>query len=174
MHLDRQQSSHEIRELGLPEFFVELFDEQRTLRELEVSAPNGVFQKRNLDRAYHLIPIFEFRGEVFCCEQHPEGARFVAFPLERPGETRVFGRTFQCALAALFIDFWQDERNDLILPMLAESLEFDYLLELLHEIGDANKLPRTEYLDWRARFCKSCGETEIPLWESLPALDAVA
>jgi hypothetical protein len=174
VQLNREQSTREVRELGLPEFFVELFAEQRTLRELEVSAPSAIFETRKLNRSYHLIPIFEFRGQQFCCELHPEGSRFVAFHLERPEETKVFGRRFQCALAALFIEFWQDERNDLILPMLAESLEFDYLSELLEEIGEANKLPRTEYLEWQTRFCAACGENEIPLWENVPALDAVA
>jgi hypothetical protein len=173
-HLTRERAKREIQELSLPEFFVDLFRGERTLRELGIAAPEQIFALKKVTRSYHLIPLFEYQNETYCCEEHPEGKRFIAFSLDDFDKTTVFGRSFQCLLAALFIEFWQDERNDVILPMLAEALEFDYFDELVHEIGEANKLPTAQYFEWRTRFCAGCAENEIALWQQAPKLPAVA
>jgi hypothetical protein len=174
MPLNMKQARQEIQELQLPDFFVELFTGERTLRELGLNAPQQIFNLKNLSRPYRVIPLFEYRNHAYCCEQHPEGPRFIAFDIQQPDDTTVFGKSFQCVLAMLFIDFWQDERNDIVLPMLAEALEFDRFDELLQEIGPANKLATAQWLDWQKRFCKSCEEGEILLWQENSKLDAVA
>jgi len=173
-YLTREQAKREIQELSLPEFFVDLFKGERTLGELGISAPHQIFALKKVARSYPVIPLFEFRNETYCCEQHPEGRRFISINLDDPDKTIVFGASFQCVLAALFIEFWQDERNDVILPMLAESLGFDYFDELVHDIGQANKLPKAQYLEWRTRFCASCADHEVSLWQQTPQLPAVA
>jgi SNF2 family DNA or RNA helicase len=136
MPLNIKQARQEIQELRLPDFFVELFKGERTLRELGLNAPQQIFNLKNLARPYRVIPLFEYRDHTHCCEQHPEGPRFIAFDIQQPDHTAIFGKSFQCVLAMLFIDFWQDERNDIVLPMLAEALEFDRFDELLQEIID--------------------------------------
>ena len=174
MHLTREQAQQEIAELQLPEFFLELFAGERSLSELGITPPERVFQLRKIAHSYRLTPIFEYAGRTYCCEHHPEGERFVTLPIDQPGEITVLGRSFQCVLATLFIDFWQDERNDFILPMLAETLEFHRFDELIQEIGAANKMPKTQYFQWRSDFCASCEEDEIARWSPTMPIGAVA
>jgi hypothetical protein len=174
MHLTREQAQEEISELLLPDFFLELFAGERTLRELGLSAPEQIFRVRKPSLSYRVTPIFEYNGRAYCCEQHPEGPRFVAVPLDQPGEVIPLGKSFQCVLASLFIDFWQDDRNDLILPMLADTLEFKRFDEFIQEIGAANKLPKAQYLTWRAQFCAKCEENEVPFWSQSMPIGAVA
>jgi hypothetical protein len=174
MHITREQAQQEIEDLQLPEFFLELFAGERTLHELGLTAPDQIFRLRKTPHSYRLTPIFEYAGKTYLCEHHPEGRRFVAMCLDQPGGLIVIGKSFQCVLATLFIDFWQDDRNDFILPMLAETLEFMRFDELIDEIGAANKLPKAQYLKWRADFLANCAQNEIPLWSQTMPIGAVA
>jgi len=174
MQITREQAQEQIEDLQLPEFFLELFFGERTLRELGLSAPEQIFRLRNAPLSYRIIPIFEYNGRTYCCEQHPEGPRFVAIPNDEPGDPVPLGKSFQCVLASLFIDFWQDDRNDFILPMLADALEFRRFDELIQEVAAANKLPKAQYLRWRADFCAKCEENEVPFWSQSMPIGAVA
>jgi hypothetical protein len=63
------------------------------------------------------------------------------------------------------------------IPLLdreADALEFKRFDELIQEVAAANKLPKAQYLQWRADFCAKCGENEIPFWSQSMPIGAVA
>jgi hypothetical protein len=160
MQLTKAQARRAIEELNLPEVFVALFDGTTTLLELGLSQPVRAFRPFTVRSPGTLIPLFEHRGENYFCETAPEGRRFIAFNLDSPEEVTVFGRSFQCVLAALFMAFWEDERNDYLLPVLADRLEFLYLADLLDDLSIARKLAREPYLTWRRKFWAECEAAE--------------
>ena len=160
MQLTKPQARLKIEELNLPEVFVALFDGTTKLLELGLSQPVRAFRPFTVRYPGTLTPLFEHHGETYFCETAPEGRRFIAFNLDSPEEVTVFGCSFQCVLAALFMVFWEDERNDYLLPMLADRLEFLYLAELIDDLSTASKLPREPYLIWRRKFWAECEAAE--------------
>jgi hypothetical protein len=156
MQLTKPQARREIEALNLSEVFLQLFDGTTTLLELELRPPVRAFQPCTLRHPATLIPLFEHRGETYFCEARPEGRRFIAFNLDSPEEVTVFGSSFQSVLSALFMAFWEDERNDYLLPMLADRLEFHYLADLLDDLVIASKLAREPFLNWQRKFWAEC------------------
>jgi len=169
----------------------------RVLRQMgvEVDCAADISEARSLWQAdsYNLVLLDVRREpenvEAFCSEiQDSKTPQRIAYLVGKPeylgalpgieselAEDVSRGKTIWSeVVASLFIDFWQDDRNDFILPMLADALEFRRFDELIQEVAAANKLPKAQYLRWRADFCAKCEENEVPFWSQSMPIGAVA
>ena len=166
-NMTKTQARHELVTLDLPEFFLELFDGAATLHGLGLDKPEKGLLWVSETAAASFTPIFEFGGQTYFAVRETTGHQYVALDTASPEIVSVLGTSFQCVLAALFMKWWDDERNDILLPLLAEWLEFDFLADLLAEIGPANGLPTQPFQQWTKDFWARCeaaaSETLLPL-----------